>query len=199
MHRPDAVLWDLDGVLIDVEDLHRAALNRALEAYGERPLTTGQYRDLHVFSTAKKLSLLGIRGDRRIAILTEKNQRFADLAAADLTRWSAVAPTVQAFLPATAMAVVSNGSRKTVSALRAACPYADRFETWICGEDGPRKPDPYLYLLACARLGVHPGAAVAVEDSDHGVEAAASAGIEVVRVAGPHEVTIDFFRRRGIL
>lgn len=62
----------------------------------------------------------------------------------------------------------------------------DRFTAVCTRDDVARvKPDPELYLLACDRLAVKPGNAVAIEDSANGVRAANSAGLFTVAVPNP--------------
>ena len=64
----------------------------------------------------------------------------------------------------------------------------DRFAHLACySENLAAKPAPDSYLEACARLGVRPGEAIALEDSPHGVDAARAAGLRVVAV--PNAVT----------
>jgi putative hydrolase of the HAD superfamily len=66
----------------------------------------------------------------------------------------------------------------------------DRFSCVVCrGSDIPAKPSPISYLTACEQLGADPLQSVAVEDSPHGVAAAAGAGLFVV--ATPHPLTQD--------
>src|SRR5439155_12795041 len=63
-----------------------------------------------------------------------------------------------------------------------------RFAAVACFGDGiAGKPEPDTYLTACAALGVEPRAAIAIEDSPHGVTAAKAAGLWCVAV--PHEIT----------
>ena len=60
---------------------------------------------------------------------------------------------------------------------------ADRFDTTVVGDEVSRgKPHPEPYLTACERLGVRPDAAVVVEDALHGVRSAEAAGCPVVVV-----------------
>jgi beta-phosphoglucomutase-like phosphatase (HAD superfamily) len=64
----------------------------------------------------------------------------------------------------------------------------DAFASVAChGPELRAKPDPDTYLAACAALGVEPAAALAVEDSPHGIRAARAAGLRVVAV--PNDVT----------
>jgi HAD superfamily hydrolase (TIGR01509 family) len=59
---------------------------------------------------------------------------------------------------------------------------------FVCGGDevAAHKPAPDVYLLALARLGLPPGAAVAVEDTPHGVTAAQAAGLRCIAIPNPH-------------
>jgi len=63
----------------------------------------------------------------------------------------------------------------------------ERFATVLSSEDVPRgKPSPDVFQEACARLGVAPHKAAAIEDSQAGLEAALAAGMRVVAVPSPH-------------
>lgn len=69
----------------------------------------------------------------------------------------------------------------------------DHFATICSGDEvHATKPDPELYLLACARLGVDPSGAIAVEDSVNGVAAARAAGMSVVAVPSSLTRGMDF-------
>lgn len=69
----------------------------------------------------------------------------------------------------------------------------DRFSVISCAGDGvPGKPDPAVYLAACAQLGVNPADAVAIEDSHHGVSGAKAAGMTCIAVPGPMTQQMDF-------
>jgi beta-phosphoglucomutase-like phosphatase (HAD superfamily) len=60
-------------------------------------------------------------------------------------------------------------------------PLAEALELWVCGEDVERKkPDPQAYALALERLGLGPAAALAIEDTGHGLQAATAAGLGCV-------------------
>ena len=67
------------------------------------------------------------------------------------------------------------------------------FERIVTGDEVLRaKPDPALYMLAIRELGVTPQAAVAFEDSPHGVTAAKAARLGCVAVPGPMTADLDF-------
>ncbi len=62
----------------------------------------------------------------------------------------------------------------------------DLFDLVVTGDEvSAHKPDPEIYLLALSRLGLPGGAAVAVEDTAHGVAAAAAAGMATIGIPNP--------------
>jgi len=66
---------------------------------------------------------------------------------------------------------------------------AHNFDALVCGDEVPRaKPDPAPYLAAAAALGVDPAVCVAIEDSPAGVTSARAAGCAVIAV--PHDVAL---------
>jgi putative hydrolase of the HAD superfamily len=77
--------------------------------------------------------------------------------------------------------LLTNNVKEFGSAWRATFPVDDLFEVVVDSSDvGMRKPDPRIYLLTCARLGVPPTASVFVDDNRDNVEAARAVGIEAV-------------------
>lgn len=85
-------------------------------------------------------------------------------------------------------AVVSGGTRDSVTASLVSLKLLDRFETLVCAEDYKRsKPDPEAFLLAAARLGVTPEACLVFEDTEMGIRAAGAAGMASVKVPPPWE------------
>lgn len=69
----------------------------------------------------------------------------------------------------------------------------ERFVALSCADPGiPGKPDPTVYLSACASLGVPPSQGLAIEDSTHGVSAAMAAGMRCIAAPGPITKTMQF-------
>lgn len=85
------------------------------------------------------------------------------------------------------LAVASSSPRAWVTRLLDQVGQLASFEIVVCGDEVERvKPDPGVYLLALAQLGVAPAQALAFEDSPHGVAAAKAAGLRCVAVPNPH-------------
>jgi HAD superfamily hydrolase (TIGR01509 family) len=91
------------------------------------------------------------------------------------------------------LAVASSSRREWVAGNLARTGDLARFEVLACGDEvsGP-KPDPAVYLLALERLGLPPEAAVAFEDTPHGVAAAVAAGLRCVAIPHAYAQTSRF-------
>jgi len=185
-----AVVWDVDGTLIDSEPAHHAALMRVSARFGA-PIRADDPR----FVGLAMEDVFALLAPRYPANLTR--QVWLDEIVAD---YVAAAPALQP-LPGACEAVaalaragvrqacVSNSVRRIVAANLARLRLADAFAFAIAREDVERpKPDPEPYALACRRLGVDAGEALAVEDSDAGAASAQGAGLKVLRVDPRGEV-----------
>jgi HAD superfamily hydrolase (TIGR01509 family) len=85
------------------------------------------------------------------------------------------------------LAIASSSPRTWVQGLLARTGYLARFEVVACGDEvAAPKPDPAVYLLALARLGLPARHGVAIEDAPHGVAAAHAAGLRCVAIPGKH-------------
>jgi HAD superfamily hydrolase (TIGR01509 family) len=187
-----AVVFDFDGVILETEGpeyraweeifrAHRARLT--MEEWGAAIGTTGGFDPYRA-----------LLGRARGPVAGEDRVRAAQQARVDeLLAASEPLPGVLTWLDAAArldlsLAVASTSSADWVAGHLAVLGVAERFACLSCGDrETVPKPAPDLYLRACACLGVRPGAAVAVEDSAHGVAAATAAGLFTVAV--PHALT----------
>ncbi len=189
-HRPDGVLWDMDGTLIDTEPKWLAASIDVVEESG------GIWRDdederaiLGVSSSAhaKALAHAVTRGTgeqtnpaplfERVVASVEQHMRegFALIpGASDL-----MAAFAQAGIP---QALVTASPKVLVTALFDGIE-GHPLQTAVTGDDDiPGKPDPAPYLLGARRLGVPIDRCLAFEDSEPGLAAARNAGATTVSV-----------------
>ena len=175
-----AVVFDLDGVLVDTEPLHMAATQAliapaelAIEQY-ERFIGRGGFKEWLTATYAITREEI----DARYSDLF-----YAELAGARLAPLDGAVELLEAIGGrGLGLAVASQSSRAWVDAtLRAAS--IDRYFSQIAtaGEAGADKPAPDVYLLAARKLGQAPAACIAVEDSVHGIASASAAGLWVVQ------------------
>jgi HAD superfamily hydrolase (TIGR01509 family) len=200
----DAVLWDMDGTLVDSEKLWEIGLYELAEVLGGRltPQTRARMVGTNVRVT---FDLLFADLGRP---LTPESYAYADawlearmheLFAEDIP-WQPGAPEALRMVRETGLptALVTSTVR---SLTEGALDYIGRefFDVTVCGDevDGMNKPHPEPYRRAARMLGVDPRRCIAVEDSPTGVASADAAGCTVHVVPG--EVRVEPGERRVFL
>ncbi len=176
------MLWDLDGTLVDTAELHWRAWRDAVAAEG-LTVTYDQFRAS--FGQRNDLILRGWYGEALSAGLVRrigdaKEARFRRLVEREGVRPLPGAAEWVARLAEAGwrQAIASSAPRANVEAIRRALPFAASFQACVAAEDvAAGKPDPEVFLVAAARLGVEPARCVVVEDAEAGVEAAHRAGM----------------------
>lgn len=200
-----ALVFDLDGLLVDTESSDHAAWARAWRDWGhELPRDAWVARIGSDGRGFDPLAALAERVGAGFAAAAFQTARRAhrDVLLAELDR---PLPGVLELLDAAdalglRRAVASSSDRAWVEARLAHAGLADRFEVLRCSDDVPRvKPDPDLYLAALAALGTQPAQAIAFEDSPNGVAAARAAGLFCVAVPGPMTRGLDFSHAHLVL
>jgi len=184
-----AVLWDLDGTLVDTRDQHWRAWRDAMADEG---VTLTERAFLASFGQRNDAILRGWLGDRATPAFVdrvgaEKERRFRALIRGEgVTLLPGVARWVDALATAGwGQAIASSAPRANVETVRDALGMADRFAAVVTAEDVRHgKPDPEVFLTAAARLGVVARRCVVVEDAAAGIEAAQRAGMRSIG-AGP--------------
>lgn len=189
---PAAVLFDMDGTLIDSEKLWDVALNELAAHYGGR------------LSDSARLAMVGSDLTTSMRLLHDDlgqpwrdarggaewlTRRVAELFAVGIEWRPGAAGLLRAVRDAgVPTALVTSTERGLVEvALRTLGRH--HFDVVVCGDEVPAtKPDPAPYLAAVAALGVPAGQCVAVEDSPAGVASAHAAGVAVLAV--PAEVML---------
>jgi beta-phosphoglucomutase-like phosphatase (HAD superfamily) len=185
LHAFDAVLFDMDGTLVDTEH-HWFEAGRDLMLDLGIDLPDVALDELHGLDLDAALQLLtdgyGLRLTREDYVnrLLDALEARVPTAAARDGAGDWVARTVAAGL---ARAVVSNSPRRIVEATLAPHPWARDLELRVAIEDVPAgKPSPASYRLAAQRLGVAPDRCLVLEDSRVGARAAVAAGATCVLV-----------------
>jgi HAD superfamily hydrolase (TIGR01509 family) len=194
--RPEAVVFDVDGTLVDSERHgHRVAFNLAFEAfglpyrwdeaqYGELLRITGGRNRLHAY-----LRDQGMDDDERGELVPELHRRKTEILSALVEEGRIeVRPGVSRILKELAgagcrLAVATTGSRGWVEGLLRQLLEGVEFEAVVTGDEVEnRKPDPEAFTEVLDRLGVTAADAVVVEDSAEGLDAAVAAGLACVVV-----------------
>jgi HAD superfamily hydrolase (TIGR01509 family) len=201
---PQAVLWDMDGLLVDTEPLWTVAEHELAVRLGG------------AFTPALKAAIVGTRLDVAVpTFLRHLGQDAAPAAVEQTGRWlldrmvelfdrpMPLRPGAARLLAAVAaagvpQALVSSSHRVLVDAVLAHG--TGPFATTLAGDEVVRgKPHPEPYLTAAARLGVDPARCVVLEDSPAGVASGEAAGCAVVAVPSVAGVVLDPAPRRLVV
>lgn len=179
-----AVLFDLDGTLVDSAPDLQAAMNRLLAQHARPTVDPTGFRA--VVSKGSRAMLAVAFPDRdaaaREALLPEFLALYAD-DIAGLTRTFDGVPELLALLQAHAVpwAVVTNKPVALARAVLAAMPWADGCATLVGGDTlAVKKPDPAPLRLACATLGVAPEECIYIGDDERDILAARACGMPSV-------------------
>jgi HAD superfamily hydrolase (TIGR01509 family) len=174
-----ALIFDLDGTLVNSAPLHYEALQAVL---AERSISLDQnwYQRQLGMTFAGMLERLEESSGQSLPlkeILARTHQIFLNQLER-LTIHEDVAALARALHGRVALAVASNGHRQVVEASLQATGLRPLFDTVVSLDDvAAGKPAPDMFLEAARRLGAAPEFCQVLEDSDEGLEAARRAGI----------------------
>ncbi|MEO6503912.1 MAG: HAD family phosphatase [Jatrophihabitantaceae bacterium] len=180
-----AVLWDLDGTLVDTEPAWIAAEYRLVESFG------GSWSDAHAHALVGNPLLVSaayLREHGGVELpLAEIVDRLLSEVLAAVEREVVWRPGVRRLLAelraaGVPCAMVTMSYQSLAQSVASRLP-AGTFATLVTGDQVSNgKPDPEAYLTAAARLGVEPSRCLAIEDSPAGVASAEAAGCAVLAV-----------------
>ena len=200
-----AILFDHDGTLVDSEPTHFTLWNTVLARY-RFELSEQDYKAYYagVPTSANAADIVlrfGIPADPA-ALAAEKNAATADYLAQNAFPLMPGVKEALAEFSARGLklAVVTGANARGVQATLRAHALEPLFSLTVSGDDVRNsKPAPDCYLLALARLGLRPGECMAIEDTEHGLQAAAQAGIECIAVPTGMSRHHDFSRAATVV
>lgn len=181
---PAAVVFDLDGVIVDTEHVWDEVRDALVADWGGTYHEGAQAAMMGMSSTEWSRYMheeLGLPQSPE-EINAEVVRRLLARYAVDLPLIPGAVEAVRALRAAgLPLAVASSSNRPLIDAVLRSAGVADAFTATVSSEEVAHgKPSPDVYLEAASRLGVDPRACVAVEDSANGIRAAHAAGMRVV-------------------
>ncbi len=190
-----AVIFDMDGVLIDAKDWHYEALNRALSLFGYSISRFDHLVTYDGLPTRRKLEMLSLeRGLPRglHSFINQLKQQYTmELVHArckPFFQHEYALSRLQA--EGYKLAVASNAVRNSVEVMMQNSNLIPYFSVLLSNEDVQRaKPDPEIYNKAITLLGCQPGECLVVEDNEKGIAAGKAAGAHVMVVQTVFDVT----------
>ncbi|MGX1809992.1 HAD family hydrolase [Nocardia sp. NPDC055321] len=184
-----AIVFDMDGVLIDTEPIWEEVRTAYIEELGGRILPDTQERFMGM-STAEWSEYISkdlIDGGRTPdQVATDVIDRMSARYAEHLPLMPDAVETVRRFAARYTLGLASSSPRRLIDVVLAHMGVTDLFHTTVSTEEVDRgKPAPDGYLAAAAGLGIAPRDCVAIEDSSNGLRSAAAAGMTVIAVPHP--------------
>lgn len=184
----EAVIFDLDGVLVDSAINHFRSYNEALRPLG---ITIDWSYYLTIMGLRREDALRKVAADyRRSFDITQvaqaKDESYRRLASADPRPIGPMVALVRRLKDRLPLALATGAHGPIVPAILDAIGLSDCFRVIVTGRDVQQgKPEPDSFLLAAEWLGVPPARCLVIEDSPEGVAAAKAAGMRCIAVLPP--------------
>jgi HAD superfamily hydrolase (TIGR01509 family) len=181
-----AVVFDMDGLLLDTELLWQRAEAELFRRHGAQYTIADA---LAVMGTSFDVTAryfaerLGQPGERGAVLVDELRVLMLEELRREVEARPGAVELVERLRDRIPLALASNSSRPLVDAALRTAGLGDAFDEIVTSDDVEHpKPAPDLYLLACERLGVAPSQALALEDTAPGIAAAKAAGLTCIAV-----------------
>ena len=189
-----AIIFDIDGVLIDARDWHYEALNKALSMFG---MAISRFDHLITYDglpTKEKLKMLSLEKglpNGLHSFINELKQQF--------TIEEVILKCRPVFHHQYALArlksegyklvVCSNSIKDTITIMLTKAGIIDYFDFYLSNQDVKKsKPDPEMYNTAIGKLGLKKEECLVVEDNENGIKSALAAGAQLLRVYNVNDV-----------
>ena len=191
-----AVIFDMDGVLIEAKDWHYEALNQALQLFGYEISRYDHLTTYDGLPTSKKLEMLSLESDlpRELhSFINEMKQNYTMQIVYAKCKPRFIHEFALASLKAQGyqLAVASNSIRHTVEVMMEKARLDIYLDKIVASTDVAKpKPDPEIYLTTIAKLGLTPQECLIVEDNENGIKAATASGAHVLVVREVEEVNL---------
>ncbi len=196
-----AVVFDMDGTLIEAKDWHYHALNEALEIFGASISREEHETTFDGLPTKVKLKLLNESGripaHLNSTISAVKQERtLREIARECYPRVEQLLMMAWLKERGFKIAVATNSIRTTAEVMLKSAGLFGYLDALVTNEDVKvSKPDPEMFALTAAKLGVEPNECLVVEDHEYGLRAAELAGCNFVQVHAVELLTTQFIER----
>jgi len=192
-----AVIFDMDGVLIEAKEWHYDALNRALRLFGYEISRHDHLTTYDGLPTSKKLEMLSLESGLPKALhrfINEMKQEYT----MEIVHTQCKPQFVHEFALSQLkskgykLAVASNSIRNTVEVMMQKARLDPYLDLLLSNQDVKKgKPDPEIYSKAIEHFGFKPHECLIVEDNENGIKAAKASGAHVLVVREVTDTNIN--------
>ena len=199
--RPEAVFFDLDGILVDTEPMHHRAFNEVLDPLGME-IPWKEYVEIYMgfddrdaFREAFRAKGIDLDDANLAKLVAAKSRAFQDGIRNGVASYPGAVSMIESLHAAGQLLALCSGAlRSDIDPILAQLGVARCFDVIVSTDDVRRsKPDPESYALAIGRLSEKyaalltvPGRSIAVEDTPAGIRSAKGAGLRVLAVTNSY-------------
>ena len=202
MNKIKAILFDMDGVLIEAKDWHYEAMNRALGLFG---MEISRYDHLVTYDglpSTRKLQMLSLERD-----LPTMLHQFINTMKQKYTMEIVYSKCKPVFYHEYAlaklqtdgyrMAVCSNSVRASIEVMMERANLQKYLDFIMSAQDVCNgKPDPEIYCASISRLELKPEECLILEDNENGIKAAIASGAHLMKIRSVEDVNYQHIKRR---
>jgi HAD superfamily hydrolase (TIGR01509 family) len=185
----EAVVFDMDGVIVDSEQVWDDVREQLAKERGGRWHDRAQADMMGMSSPEWSCYMHDVIGlpESPEEINDEVVRRMLDRYAERTPLIDGAVEAVRRLAPKFRLGVASSSNRPLIAAVLERAAIADLFDTVVSSEEVARgKPAPDVYLEAMRRLGAEPARTAAIEDSSNGIRSAHAAGMHVITLPNAH-------------
>lgn len=181
-----AVIFDMNGVIIDDEPLHEQAFREVLQSIGVT-LSHEAYQK-HFLGRSDLAGMEHLNEKQPLPkpldeLYKQKMKRYWQLSQAGIPLMPGIVETIKNLTASFRLALTTGATKLEVDTVVAEHNLAQYFDILITTENFSKsKPDPEPYLLTATKLGVSPQKCVVIEDAIAGIEAAHGAGMKCIAI-----------------
>lgn len=202
MSKIKAILFDMDGVLIDAKDWHYEALNKALALFGFEITRTEHLSTYDGLPTSVKLKKLTIEKGlpkKLHKFISEIKQQYTIQIIQEQCRprFNHEFALMKLKAEGYRIAVCSNSIRMTIEMMMDYAKLTQYLEFIVSNQDVKNaKPDPEIYLTAMEKMGLSPDECLICEDNENGIKAALASGGHLLNIVTVDDVNYENIKKQ---
>ncbi|MBN1303691.1 MAG: HAD family phosphatase [Anaerolineales bacterium] len=180
-----AVIWDMDGVLVNTGEFHYQAWESIFNELGF-PFSENQFKETFGMNNAGILEVIlhqNLPPGQTQKISDRKERLFRQAVKGKAALLPGIANTLEAFSKwSLKQAIASSAPPQNIDVLVNELKISKYFDAIVSGSDIPGKPDPAVFLEAASQLDIRPENCIVIEDAIPGVQGAKNAGMKCIAV-----------------